>query len=330
MICSAQENSEWFRATIGGLGLTGLIEWVEVQLKAISDSWIDSETIRYGRLDEFYALNEESIAKYENDVEWVDTLSPKRLGAGIFFRGIHIPDRYVRELTKIAFVTVPCVFAISAFNTLSIRAFKTAFYWARPARKAAVEPMLPFFYPLDSLGHYHRLYGPGGMVQWQGLIPDKTAVREVLKASADVGGSFLTVMKVMGDSPSAGLLSFSRSRHHHVPSIFRTAREFSRSFRAWMRSSPKVGGRLYASQGRPYVGREFSQVLSAMAGTFAVYRSPLQFVVLAACDGRRMFHFAVLHVALHQDRDPSGSAPSSFASSASAIPRIRLPCLRHS
>ena len=211
IICSAQENSKSLRATIGGLGLTGLIEWVEVQLKPISNSWIDSETIRYGSLDEFYALNEESCAKFEYVVAWVDTLSPKGLGRGVFFRGNHNkdPERRERKTPSRTWVTVPGVFPFSAFNTTTIRAFNTAFYWARPARKTAVVPMLPFFYPLDSLGEYHRLYGPGGMVQWQGLIPDRTAVREVLAASADVGGSFLTVMKVMGDNPSAGLLSFS-------------------------------------------------------------------------------------------------------------------------
>lgn len=209
MTCSAQENREWFRATIGGLGLTGLIEWVEVQLKPISNSWIDSETIRYGSLDEFYALNAESCARFEYVVAWVDTLSAK--GRGIFMRGNHNrdPERQERKIPSRTWVTVPGVMPVSLFNTATIKIFNTGLYWGRAARKTAVIPMLPFFYPLDSLGKYHRLYGPGGMIQWQGLIPAGDAVREVLEASKDLGGSFLTVMKVMGDSPSAGLLSFS-------------------------------------------------------------------------------------------------------------------------
>ena len=93
MLCSSGENAEWFRATTGGLGLTGLIEWIEVQLKPITNSWIDKETIRYGNLDEFYALNSESSAKYEYVVSWVDTLSSRGLGRGIFMRGNHIRAR---------------------------------------------------------------------------------------------------------------------------------------------------------------------------------------------------------------------------------------------
>ena len=86
LICSAQENPDWFRATIGGLGLTGLITWAEVQLKPIANSLIDSETIRYGDVDEFYAINEESVRKFEYAVAWVDTLSGKGLGRGLFIR----------------------------------------------------------------------------------------------------------------------------------------------------------------------------------------------------------------------------------------------------
>src|ERR1035438_6474873 len=195
MICSAQENSEWFRATIGGLGLTGLIEWVEVQLKPISNSWIDSEMIRYGSLDEFYALNEESVAKFEYVVAWVDTLSAK--GRGIFMRGNHNrdPQRRERKIPSRTWVTVPGVLPVSLFNTATIKIFNTGLYWGRAARKTAVVPMLPFFYPLDSLGKYHRLYGPGGMIQWQGLMPAGDAVREVLEASKDLGAPVLPLVR---------------------------------------------------------------------------------------------------------------------------------------
>ncbi len=92
LLCSRSENPEWFRATIGGLGLTGLIEWVEVQLKPVENSWIDSETIRYGDLNEFFALNEESIGGYEYVVAWVDTMAVRQPGRGVFIRGNHNRD----------------------------------------------------------------------------------------------------------------------------------------------------------------------------------------------------------------------------------------------
>jgi hypothetical protein len=213
LVCSADENPEWFKATIGGLGLTGLIEWLEVQLKPIVNSLIDSETIRYGDLDEFYGLSEESLRRYDYVVAWTDTLSRKALGRGLLIRGNHNPDPERRERKSPGGLRmgIPFVPPFSLLNKATIGIFNSTFYRARTQRKTAVVPLGPFFYPLDSIGAYHRIYGPGGMIQWQGLIPSKETVREVLAASADVGGSFLSVMKVMGDSPPAGLLSFSGS-----------------------------------------------------------------------------------------------------------------------
>jgi len=211
LLCSADENAAWFRATIGGLGLTGLIEWVEIQLKPVANSWIDCETIRYGDIDEFYALNEESVAGYDYVVAWTDTLSAKGRGRGLFIRGNHNtdPGRRERKAPAGPFVGIPGVFPFSLLNRGTLKVFNSVFYRARASRKKAVVPLGPFFYPLDSIGAYHRIYGPGGMIQWQGLIPSREAVREVLSASTEVGGSFLTVLKVMGDRPPAGLMSLS-------------------------------------------------------------------------------------------------------------------------
>jgi FAD/FMN-containing dehydrogenase len=211
LICSESENPDWFRATVGGLGLTGLITWVEIRMKPIANSWIESETIRYGDADEFYALNAESAAKYEYVVAWVDTLSTRGLGRGLFIRGNHSEDAELkdRNAPSGARIGVPAVLPFSALNRGTIKAFNTAFYWGRPGRKSARARIQPFFYPLDAIGAYHRIYGPGGMIQWQALIPSRDATREVLSAASHMGGSFLTVMKVMGDDPPAGSLSFS-------------------------------------------------------------------------------------------------------------------------
>jgi FAD/FMN-containing dehydrogenase len=211
LLCSAEENADWFRATIGGLGLTGLIEWVEVQLKPIVNSYIDSETIRYRDLDEFYALNAESANKFEYVVAWTDTLSTRGLGRGLFMRGNHNqdPGRTTRRAPSGPYLSFPGIFPFSLLNRTTLKVFNTLLYGARASRRTAVAPLGGFFFPLDSIGAYHRIYGPRGMIQWQGLIPTREAVREVLTASVGVGGSFLSVMKVMGDRASAGLLSFS-------------------------------------------------------------------------------------------------------------------------
>ena len=213
LVCSERENPDWFRATIGGLGLTGLIEWVEVQLKPMVNSWIDSEAIRYGDVDEFYSLNMESTAKYEYAVAWVDTLSGRGLGRGIFIRGNHNNDRQRTERKAPAgpHIKVPFILPFSVLNRGTLKAFNEVYYWGKPQVKKAVLPIEPFFYPLDAIGAYHRIYGPRGMIQWQGLVPSREAVREILTIARHIGGSFLSVMKVMGDHPRAGLLSFSGS-----------------------------------------------------------------------------------------------------------------------
>src|SRR5579871_2238543 len=90
--CSPDENADWLRATIGGLGLTGLIEWAEIQMKPIVNSWIDTETIRFGGIDEFFALSHESVSRYDYAVAWADFLSRSQPGRGLFMRGNHNTD----------------------------------------------------------------------------------------------------------------------------------------------------------------------------------------------------------------------------------------------
>lgn len=215
LLCSAEENPGWFRATVGGLGLTGLIEWAEVQLKPISNSFIDSETIRYGDLDEFFTLSSESEANYEYVVAWVDSLAISRLGRGRFIRGNHNtdPDRTGRHAPNASKLVVPFNVPFSLLNRHTLKLFNTAYYRSKFARHSiATVPLEPFFYPLDAIAQWNRIYGRGGLIQWQALIPmpHRNASREILSLAARSGsGSFLTVMKVMGDRPPAGLLSFS-------------------------------------------------------------------------------------------------------------------------
>jgi FAD/FMN-containing dehydrogenase len=215
LLCSPQQNSDWFRSTVGGLGLTGLIEWAEVQLKPIVNSCVDAESIRFGGLDEFYALSSESERDYEYLVAWIDSLAVRHLGRGVFMRGNHNtnPDRTERVPAGQQNLTVPDVVPVNLLNKHTLQLFNTAYYWVKNAsRSISTIHFEPFFYPLDAIGSWNRLYGPRGMLQWQALIPleAREATREILDAAARSGcGSFLTVMKVMGDHPAAGLLSFS-------------------------------------------------------------------------------------------------------------------------
>lgn len=213
--CSPRDNAEWFGATIGGLGLTGLITWAEIQLMPIGSAAIDQETIRFGSLDEFVALSEESDATFEYSVAWVDSLaSGDALGRGLFIRGNHANDPDVsRPRRSQPRISVPFAMPVSLVNRASLTLFNAAYY-RKQLRKAHCARVHydPFFYPLDSIGGWNKLYGPSGMLQHQCLVPMDGGVETIsrmLRHSQKAGmGSFLTVLKAFGDVPSPGLLSF--------------------------------------------------------------------------------------------------------------------------
>lgn len=212
--CSLSDNADYFAATIGGLGLTGLVTWAELQLRRIGNPWIDVETIQYDSLAEFFALCAASDQDYEYTVSWVDCSGQgKRLGRGLFMRGNHAPLGAMATPHKTSTHTFPFVPPLSLVNALSLKIFNTAYYHKQGAKQTRqTQHYEPFFYPLDGLLEWNRLYGPNGFYQYQCVMPTETgeaAIAELLKQIAHSGmGSFLAVLKVCGDKPSPGLLSF--------------------------------------------------------------------------------------------------------------------------
>ncbi|MBC7928774.1 MAG: FAD-binding oxidoreductase [Bryobacteraceae bacterium] len=214
--CSPEENPEWFRATVGGLGLTGLITWAEVQMHPALNGMISMESIRYDSLDEFLQLSLDSERDFDYVVAWVDCLAGGRsAGRGILMRGNHSqsgPAGFVPQGTGM--LRCPVDFPDFAINHLTVGAFNTVYYGKHGAgRKQTEVSIYPFFYPLDAVDQWNRIYGPRGFVQWQCLVPVEHGVepfREILdRISKQGSASFLAVMKLMGDAPNAGNLSFN-------------------------------------------------------------------------------------------------------------------------
>ncbi len=214
-VCSREKNSDYFDASIGGLGLTGVITWAEIQLKAVTSPYIDQEIIRYRSLDEFFALARESDHSHEYTVAWVDCLAKgKELGRGLFMRGNHVAKIGNKPpKTPTRRFTFPLDPPFALINGLTLKLFNTLYYRGqfrdRVRRSVHYES---FFYPLDALYAWNRVYGSRGFLQYQCAVPaDKAgeAVGEILKQISAVGsGSFLAVLKLFGDRPSPGLLSF--------------------------------------------------------------------------------------------------------------------------
>ena len=206
-----------FAATVGGLGLTGLITWARLRLRPVPGPWMETETIRFDRLDEFFALSAESAARFEYTVAWIDCLAPEhQLGRGHFIRGDHASQvGGERPRAPSRRTSVPVVPPIALVNRLTLKPFNLAYYHRqrkRPLRAAT--HYSGYFYPLDGIGNWNRMYGPHGFLQHQCVLPPTTArdaLTAMLKEISRAGqGSFLAVLKEFGSCPAPGMLSFPR------------------------------------------------------------------------------------------------------------------------
>lgn len=216
LICSPEQNTDYFNATIGGLGLTGLINWVEFSLKKIPGHKIEQETIRFNNLKEFYALSDESDKDWEYTVAWIDCLaSGDELGRGLFMRGNHCKSIKKKKKYNVRTSKFSIPFDAPGFllNKYTVIAFNQL-YFKRPVKQIQQVDYDPFFYPLDSIANWNRLYGRKGFMQYQCVIPKEhreKAMQEMLSVIAESGqGSFLSVLKEFGDIKSPGMLSFPR------------------------------------------------------------------------------------------------------------------------
>jgi len=216
--CSATCNADLFAATCGGMGLTGIILRAAFRMKRVASSRIRQRTIRARNLDAAIDAFEASLA-WTYSVAWVDCLaSGSALGRSVIFLGEHAePDdlpadtrsdpfrRPRRKLRK-----VPLDAPSFALGPLSVRLFNGVYYRAQRPGDGLVD-LEPYFYPLDAIGDWNRIYGRRGFVQYQCVLPMETSrsgMARLLEAISAAGaGSFLAVLKRMG-SQSFGLLSF--------------------------------------------------------------------------------------------------------------------------
>jgi FAD/FMN-containing dehydrogenase len=214
ILCSLTEHSDLFRATIGGLGLTGVILWAEIRLMPVPGAGIALERIRYDRLARFHELSA-TDAEHEYTVAWVDCLGGRELGRGVYLRGDHASwDGRSPAPLRRGVLRVPFEAPIGLLNRFTLTAFNTLYYRRQLATTVrATVPYEPFFFPLDGVGAWNRLYGAPGFVQYQCVVPDGAAevVAELLRRIRDSGEvAALAVLKRFGSRPSLGLLSFPR------------------------------------------------------------------------------------------------------------------------
>lgn len=262
LICSASENTDLFAATIGGLGLTGVIEWIELQLMPIRSSQIDATHIRFGSLDEFFALSKELDHQHEYTVSWIDCLAKGiSTGRGIYMAGDHTQDGPLEVDTRRK-LNVPVTPPVSLINRLSLRAFNSGYYQShKQGRHCSRIGYEPFFYPLDRILNWNRIYGQQGFQQYQCVIPEQdapTAISKLIETiSGSHSGSFLAVLKRFGNISSPGLLTFPMPGVTLALDFPNHEPETGRLFSKLDTLVREVGGRLYPAKDAHMNGEDF-------------------------------------------------------------------------
>jgi decaprenylphospho-beta-D-ribofuranose 2-oxidase len=211
--CSRETEPELFRATLGGMGLTGHILEVEARLSRVPSSWIWTETRRIADVDAFVAALKEAGTAWPHTVGWIDCLSRgKAMGRGILLCGRWATPAEARPEPPLPLRRPSLPFVVPSFviNPWSVRAFNSLYYHL-PRRSPCVAHPEAFFYPLDAIGEWNRLYGPRGFTQYQCVLPESAgpgAARRFLEVLTRRGGaSMLCVIKDCG-AQGEGLISF--------------------------------------------------------------------------------------------------------------------------
>ena len=219
--CSREENSDKFWATIGGMGLTGIILTAKFKLKNIESAYIRQESIKAENLDEIFRLFEESES-WTYTVAWIDCLQKgKNIGRSILMRGEHafqhelpqnLKDKPLRLKKKFE-PTVPFYFPGFVLNALTVKIFNLLYF--NKQTKKEVKSFIDyetFFYPLDAIHEWNRIYGKSGFIQYQMVIPKETGkegMKKILETIANSGnGSFLAVLKLFGKNNPEAYNSF--------------------------------------------------------------------------------------------------------------------------
>lgn len=277
--CSPRLRPELFAATIGGLGLTGVILSVTLQLQPVTSNQINQRSIRFDNLSDFFCLTQEYDSHYEYSVAWIDCLAKgSKLGRGIYMAGNHAKEGSLSE-TSNSKVSVPITPPFSLINHFTLNTFNTWYYHRQPQKSIDnLVPYTSFFYPLDSILHWNRIYGRHGFQQYQCVIP-RTDGYEVIRAimqeiAYSKTGSFLAVLKQAGDIVSPGLLSFLIPGITLALDFPQRQTENVRLFKKLDQLVHEAGGRLYPAKDAHVSAAHFQQAYPAWQ-QIEVLRDPM-------------------------------------------------------
>ena len=264
------DEAEFFWATVGGMGLTGVIVEASFSLIPISSSLISVDNTRYRDLESLMAAMVEADSRYQYSVAWVDSLDPK--GRGVLTCGDHAPVEALPANLQAdplhydpkALASAPPFLPGGLLNKLTVRAFNEAWYRKAPKHRVGeLQAIAPFFHPLDGVQDWNRIYGPAGFLQYQFAVPNEAAhlVPRTLEALRQVGApSFLTVLKRFGPSNPAPL-SFP------IPG-WTLAADVPAAIPGLLKVLNEIDMEIAAAGGRLYLAKDSRQKASIAAETY--------------------------------------------------------------
>ena len=248
--CAPDQNSEIFRATCGGMGLTGIILDSRIKLQQVTSRNILQQTIKSENLQSTFDLfDKHELEPYS--VAWIDSLaSEKNLGRCLFMKGDFACDGNLNYSPSKS-LNIPFYFPVFCLNTMSVKAFNYLYY--NKIRDNFIESTVSvdaFFYPLDAVNNWNRIYGRQGFTQYQFVLPKEKSfdgLREILIRIHRSGqGSFLAVLKLFGKE-NENYLSFPCEGYTLAldfkvsPGIFRLLEELDKIVLSY-------NGRIYLSK----------------------------------------------------------------------------------
>lgn len=246
---SKSEHSELFHATCGGMGLTGVILTAAIQLQPVASSFLRRTTYKAPNLRaafDLFAEHQESTYS----VAWIDCLARgNAMGRSLVKVAEHAEEGGLQfALTQP--LSVPFHLPSFCLNPWSIQAFNALYFHLGRNNREELVPLGSYLYELDGIGHWNRIYGKSGFIQYQCVIPQADGLanmQQLLAAISAAGsGSFLAVLKQFGDQ-NQNLLSFPMSGYTLAldfkfnPDVIALCRELDRMVIS-------MGGRVYLTK----------------------------------------------------------------------------------
>jgi len=289
LLCSPDVCPEIFWATVGGMGLTGVILSARLRLRRVDSGYVFVDFYKAPNLEDILSMMDASDAQYAYSVAWIDALATgKTLGRSVLMRGNHasaaeLPTRLQSPKSGIRSDLVIPVrpnwnlfvdFPSGTLNRLTVQAFNSAYYAVHRTTPRQPVSLEKFFYPLDAINQWNRMYGKRGFVQYQIALPEasaRTSLRTLLDRLARSGrGSFLAVLKRFGDGGN-GLLSFPL-RGYTLALDIPVARGLVPFLHELDRMTLDFGGRIYLAKDAVSRAEDFAAMYPKLESFRAVQR----------------------------------------------------------